>query len=82
MARYEAPIGRIGVTGPAYMPVKRGVDLLAVALLLIPCLVVMAIVGMAIRVDSPGPIVFTGPGSTAGGSACSSSARWSATPRR
>lgn len=38
--------------------VKRGFDLVMTALLLIPTLPVMALIALAIRLDSPGPILF------------------------
>jgi len=58
MALYS-PARTIGLTGPGYQPVKRAVDLAVVVLFSLPCLLLMAAIAVAIRFDSPGPIVFS-----------------------
>ena len=50
---------RFGLVGKGYMPLKRGLDLLILGVVLLPCLAAMALIAVAIRLDSPGPIVFT-----------------------
>lgn len=47
------------VCGERYMRAKRLVDLLVVALLLVPTLAVLAICAAAVWIESPGQVVFT-----------------------
>jgi len=47
------------VSGRRYIQVKRLIDLALVILLLLPALVLLALCAVAIRVESPGPVVFT-----------------------
>lgn len=58
MALYS-PARTIGLSGTGYQPVKRAVDLAMVLLVSLPCLLLMAAIAVAIRLDSPGPIVFS-----------------------
>ena len=58
MALYS-PGRTIGFAGAGYQPVKRAVDLAVVVLVSVPCLLLMGLIAVAIRLDSPGPIVFS-----------------------
>lgn len=49
----------IALRGSGYAPIKRAVDLSLAALLLLPCLVGMLIIALVVRLDSPGPVVFS-----------------------
>lgn len=58
MALYS-PARTIGLTGLGYRPVKRVVDLTVTAVLFLPCVLLMLAVAVAIRLDTPGPVVFS-----------------------
>lgn len=58
MALYS-PARTLGLAGQGYVPIKRAVDLAVVIAILIPCVMLMAVIAMAIRFESAGPIVFS-----------------------
>ena len=53
------PAVPISLRGGGYASSKRVVDLVVAGVVLLPCLVAMAVIAMAIRIDSPGPVVFS-----------------------
>jgi lipopolysaccharide/colanic/teichoic acid biosynthesis glycosyltransferase len=55
----HSPSAPIALHGGGYAPVKRAVDLILAVVVLVPCLAAMLLIALAIRLDSPGPIVFS-----------------------
>lgn len=58
MVAVTAPVRPAIAINPRYRRAKRVLDVVGTLLLLIPLLPVMALVALAIRLDSPGPIFF------------------------
>ena len=58
MVAVTAPIRSDITISPRYLRAKRALDVVVTLLLLIPLLPLMAVVAMAIKLDSPGPILY------------------------
>lgn len=55
----HAYISQPFLTGRRYAGLKRGLDLLAVALMALPVLLLLALCAAAVWIESPGPVCFT-----------------------
>jgi lipopolysaccharide/colanic/teichoic acid biosynthesis glycosyltransferase len=55
----SSPTAAISLRGRGYTSVKRVVDVAVAGLLALPCLVAMVLIAAVIRLDSPGPVVFS-----------------------
>lgn len=58
MVAVTAPVRSDIAISPRYLRAKRALDVVVTLLLLIPLLPVMAVVAAAIKLDSPGPILY------------------------